>query len=63
VIDIDATLVTAHMNKGAAGNLMGRWGYHPIGAWLDDTKEALAAILRPATPYRTPPPITAPYWI
>ncbi len=48
VIDIDATLVTAHSDKqGAAGNFKGGWGYHPIGAWLDNTGEALAAILRP----------------
>jgi len=48
VIDIDATLVTAHSDKqGAAGNFKGGFGYHPIGAWLDNTGEALAAILRP----------------
>jgi hypothetical protein len=48
VIDIDATLVTAHSEKeGAAGNFKGGFGFHPIGAWLDNTGEALAAILRP----------------
>jgi len=48
VIDIDATLVTAHSDKqGAAGNFKGGFGFHPIGAWLDNTGEALAAILRP----------------
>ena len=48
VIDIDATLVTAHSDKqGTAGNFKGGFGYHPIGAWLDNTGEALAAILRP----------------
>lgn len=48
VIDIDATLVTAHSDKeGAKGNFKGGFGYHPIGAWLDNTGEALGAILRP----------------
>ncbi len=48
VIDIDATLVTAHSEKeGAAGNFKGGWGFHPILAFLDNTNEALAAILRP----------------
>ncbi len=48
VIDIDATLVTAHSDKqGAAGNFKGGFGFHPIGAWLDNTGEALAAVLRP----------------
>jgi len=48
VIDIDATLVTAHSDKeGAAGNFKGGFGYHPILAFLDNTNEALAGILRP----------------
>lgn len=48
VIDVDATLVTAHSDKeGAAGNFKGGFGYHPIGAWLDNTGEALGAVLRP----------------
>ena len=48
VIDLDATLVTAHSDKeGARGNLKGGFGYHPLGAWLDNTGEALAALLRP----------------
>ena len=48
VIDIDATLVTAHSDKeGAKGNFKGGFGYHPIGAWLDNTGEALGAVLRP----------------
>ena len=48
VIDLDATLVTAHSDKeGAKGNFKGGFGYHPIGAWLDNTGEALGAILRP----------------
>jgi len=48
VIDLDATLVTAHSDKeGARGNFKGGFGYHPLGAWLDNTNEALAALLRP----------------
>ena len=48
VIDIDATLVTAHSEKeGTAGTFKGGFGYHPIVAYLDNTNEALAAILRP----------------
>ncbi len=48
VIDLDATLVTAHSPKeGAAGTFKGGFGYHPLGAWLDNTGEALAALLRP----------------
>jgi len=48
VIDLDATLVTAHSDKeGARGNFKGGFGYQPLGAWLDNTGEALAALLRP----------------
>lgn len=48
VIDLDATLVTAHSDKeGAKGNFKGGFGYHPLGAWLDNTGEALACVLRP----------------
>ncbi len=47
MIDLDATLVTAHSDKeGAKGNFKGGFGY-PLGAWLDNTGEALAALLRP----------------
>jgi len=48
VIDIDATLIGAHSEKeGAAGTYKHGFGFHPLLAWLDDTHEALAAILRP----------------
>jgi hypothetical protein len=48
VIDLDATLVTAHSDKeGARGTFKGGFGHHPLGAWLDNTGEALAAVLRP----------------
>ena len=39
VIDLDATLVTAHSEKeDARGNFKGGFGHHPLGAWLDNTK-------------------------
>lgn len=47
-LNIDATLMTAHSDKErAAGNYKHGYGFHPIGCWLDETGEALAAILRP----------------
>jgi hypothetical protein len=48
VIDIDATLITAHSDKdGAAGTFRGGFGFHPLLAFLDETREALAGVLRP----------------
>src|SRR3954449_1597794 len=48
VIDVDATLVTCHSEKeSAAATFKGGFGYHPILAFLDNTNEALAGILRP----------------
>src|SRR4051794_1836340 len=48
VIDIDATLITAHSDKdGAAGTFRGGFGFHPLLADLDETREALAGVLRP----------------
>jgi DDE family transposase len=51
VIDLDATLITAHSDKqGAAGTYQGGFGFHPLAAWLDrgdGTGEPLAAVLRP----------------
>jgi Transposase DDE domain group 1 len=47
-IDVDATLVTAHSEKEkAAGTYKGGYGFHPINAYADENREALAAILRP----------------
>ena len=46
-IDIDATLTTAYSQKeGAHGNFKGGFG-HPFCAYLDGSREALGAILRP----------------
>ena len=47
-IDVDATLVTAHSDKeDAAPTYKMGFGLHPLGCWLDETGEALCAILRP----------------
>jgi hypothetical protein len=47
-IDIDATLITAHSDKeGAAGNYKGGYGFHPLQAYGDETREALGGLLRP----------------
>jgi hypothetical protein len=47
-LDIDATLLTAHSEKElAAGNYKHGYGFHPLTCYLDETGEALAAILRP----------------
>jgi hypothetical protein len=48
VIDLDATLVTCHSEKqGCAATFKHGYGYHPLLAWLDNTGEALAGMLRP----------------
>jgi hypothetical protein len=48
VIDLDATLVTCHSEKqGSAPTYKHGYGYHPLLAWLDNTGEALAGMLRP----------------
>ena len=48
VIDVDATLITAHSEKEqAAPTFKGGFGFHPVLAFLDNTNEALAGILRP----------------
>jgi hypothetical protein len=47
VIDIDATLINAHTEKeGAAVNYRSGFGFHPMLAYLDETHEALAGVLR-----------------
>jgi DDE family transposase len=48
IVDIDATLITAHSEKdGAAGTFKRGFGFHPLLGYLDDTREALAGVLRP----------------
>jgi alpha-D-ribose 1-methylphosphonate 5-triphosphate synthase subunit PhnH len=47
-IDVDATLITAHSEKEqAAGNYKGGYGFHPLVAYADQTREALGGLLRP----------------
>lgn len=47
-IDVDATLISAHSEKeGAAGNYKGGYGFHPLQAYADETREALGGLLRP----------------
>jgi hypothetical protein len=48
VIDMDATLVTAHSAKqGAAPTWKKGYGFHPLAAWAANTRECLAMLLRP----------------
>jgi hypothetical protein len=48
VIDMDATLVTAHSGKqGAAPTWKMGYGFHPLAAWAANTRECLAMLLRP----------------
>ena len=48
VIDLDATLVTAHSDKeGAAPTWKKGYGFHPLAARCSNTRECLAMLLRP----------------
>jgi DDE family transposase len=48
VIDLDATLITSHSEKeGAAGTYKRGFGFHPLLAYLDESREPLAGMLRP----------------
>ncbi|MFR9780853.1 IS1380 family transposase [Micromonospora sp. MS34] len=48
VIDLDASVVITHSEKeDAAATFKHSFGYHPLLGFLDNTGEALAAILRP----------------
>jgi Transposase DDE domain group 1 len=47
-IDVDATLITTHSEKeGAAGNYKHGFGFHPLHAYADETREVLGGVLRP----------------
>src|SRR6266480_2202043 len=47
-IDLDGTLITARSDKeGAAPTFKKGYGFHPLGAWLANTGESLAMLLRP----------------
>jgi hypothetical protein len=44
VIDLDATLITAHSDKqGASATFKKGYGFHPLAAWCANTQECLAA--------------------
>ena len=44
---MDATLITAHSEKeNPAGNYKGGYGFHPLQAYADETREALGGLLR-----------------
>jgi hypothetical protein len=48
VIDMDGTLITAHSDKENAKPTWKKgYGFHPLGAWLANTRECLAMKLRP----------------
>lgn len=48
VLDLDATVVTCTSGKeGAAGTCKGTFGHHPLGAWVANTGECVAMLLRP----------------
>jgi len=47
VIDLDATLITAHSSKqGASATFKKGFGFHPPAAWCANTHESLAMLLR-----------------
>jgi hypothetical protein len=47
-IDVDATLISSHSEKErAAGNYKHGYGFHPLTAYTDQTREAVAMLLRP----------------
>ena len=47
-IDVDATLITSHSEKEkAAGTYKHGFGFHPLAAYADETREAFAMLLRP----------------
>jgi hypothetical protein len=48
VLDLDATLITAHSDKeGAAATFKKGFGHHPLAGWCANTGECLAMKLRP----------------
>jgi hypothetical protein len=47
IIDMDATLITAHSEKeGAAPTFKMGFGFHPLAAWCANTRECLAMLMR-----------------
>jgi len=63
IIDMDATLITAHSDKqGAAATFKKGYGHHPLGAWCANTAEVWPCCSAPATPDRTRSPTTFGCW-
>ena len=62
VLDVDARVECHSDKESAASHFKGGFGLHPICVWLDNTNEALAGLLRPGMPARTPPPSTSTCW-
>ncbi|MFD8393477.1 transposase [Streptomyces sp. NPDC059680] len=57
VLDLDATIVACTSAKeGAAGTFKGGFGHMPLGAWVANTRERVAMLLRPGN---APPNDTA----
>ena len=47
-LDLDGTLITAHSDKeGAAPTWKKGYGFHPLGAWIANTRECPDMLLRP----------------
>jgi len=50
VLDMDATLITAHSDKeGAKPTWKMGYGFHPLAAWCINTRECLSMLLRPGS--------------
>ncbi|WP_327247881.1 IS1380 family transposase [Streptomyces sp. NBC_01320] len=48
VLDLDATIVACTSKKeGAGGTFKGTFGHMPLGAWVANTRECVAMLLRP----------------
>jgi hypothetical protein len=48
VLRVDGTISIAHSSKQqAAGTFKGSFGFHPLGCWIDNTRELAALMLRP----------------
>jgi hypothetical protein len=48
VLRVDGTISVAHSAKAqAAGTFKGTFGFHPLGCWIDNTRELAALMLRP----------------
>ncbi len=47
IVDVDAAMIAAHSEKdNAAGTFKGGSGFHPLLAYLDETRKPLTGLLR-----------------